>query len=138
MKKWSGKGRIIGVGLIVGLLAAGTYAFTNTNTVDESFAGQGSDAITGFVVSGVQYTSSSTNPHKLQSVQFDLDKSARVVKVSVIDADDVALTGASGQTWYSCTESLLVAKRWSCDTGTTDLNRPAMSATNELDVVAHQ
>ena len=133
-----GTKKVLGVVLVVGMISAGTFAFTNTNTVDESFAGQGTDAITGFIVSGVTYASSATNPHKMSSVTFSLDKAAKEVKISVVDAADVALTGATGQTWYTCTESLTTPNEWSCATGLTDLVAPEMSATNELDVVAYQ
>ena len=135
MKKRSGKGRILGVGLIVGLLAAGTYAFTNTNTVPASRAGQGTNTITGFTVTNVDYNESLTNPHKLASVEFDLDTAADVVKISVDDSADNATTGATTQTWYSCTG---VLTHYTCDTGATDLLRPEMSAIDELDVVAYQ
>ena len=135
MRKRHGKARMVGIALVIGVLAAGTYAFTNTNTVDESFAGQGADSITGYVVSNIEYTSSTTNPHKLQSVEFDLDHAATTVKVSIADAADVVLTGATGQTWYTCTG---VLTHWTCSTGATDLLRPALTAATELDVVAHQ
>lgn len=135
MKKRSHKVRILGVGLIVGLLAAGTYAFTNTNTVPSSKAGQGTNTISGYTVTNVDYNESTTNPHKLASVEFDLDTAADVVKISVIDSADNATTGATGQTWYSCTA---VLTHYTCLTGSDDLLRPEMSAVDELDVVAYQ
>ncbi len=133
-----GTKKVLGLVMVVGMVSAGTFAFTNTNTVDESFAGQGTDAISGFVVSGVTYSASATNPHKMSSVTFSLDKAAKEVKVSVVDVADNATTGASGQTWYTCAKDALVANKWSCATGATDLLAPEMSATNELDVVAYQ
>ena len=134
----NGTKKVLGLVMVVGMISAGTFAFTNANTVDESFAGQGTDAITGFVVSGVTYASSATNPHKMSSVTFSLDQSAKEVKVSVVDAADNALTGATAQTWYTCIEDAVTANKWSCATGATDLLAPEMSATNELDVVAYQ
>lgn len=133
-----GTKKVLGIALVVGMISAGTFAFTNTNTVDESFAGQGTDVISGFIVSGVTYSASASNPHKMSSVSFSLDKAAKEVKVSLIDAADNATTGATGQTWYSCAKDATVANKWSCATGTTDLLAPEMSATNELDVVAYQ
>ncbi len=133
-----GTTKFLGVIMVVGLISAGTYAFTNANTVPTSYAGQGKGNITGYVASAIEYTASSTNPHKMSSVKFTLDQAAKTVKVSVVDAADNATTGATGQTWYSCTETAAASKIWSCATGATDLLAPEMSATNELDVVAHQ
>lgn len=135
MRKRHGKARLFGIAAIIGLLAAGTYAFTNTNTVGETFAGQGANDITGFVVTNIEYTPSATNPHKLQTVEFDLDQTASTVQVSITDAADNVVTGATGQTWYSCTG---LANHWTCSLGATDLLRPDVSAADELDVVAHQ
>lgn len=137
MKKRFGKARILGVGLIVGLLAAGTYAFTNTNTVPASKAGQGVNTISGYTVTNVDYNESTTNPHKLISVEFDLNAAADVVKVSLKDSADNATTGASTQTWFSCTVTA-TAMHWTCVTGTSDLDRPEISSINELDVVAYE
>jgi hypothetical protein len=133
MRKY-GKTKILGVALVVGVLSAGTYAFTNANTVGETFAGQGEGNITGYIVSNIVYASSTTNPHKLSNVQFDLDHAATTVKVSIVNAADNIVTGASGQTWYTCTG---VLNHYTCSFGATDLLRPDMSAANELDVVAH-
>lgn len=134
MRKRHGKARLMGIALVIGVLAAGTYAFTNSNTVGTSYAGQGQGNITGYVLSNIDYTESATNPHKVQSVEFDLDQPADVVKVSVINSADT-VAGATTQTWYTCTA---VGNRWTCPTGATDLLRPEMSAANELDVVAYQ
>ena len=134
MRKRHGKARFLGLALVIGLLAAGTYAFTNSNTVGESFAGQGEGAITGFVLSNIDYNESLTNPHKVQSVEFDLDQAADVVKISLTDSAD-SVAGATTQTWYSCTG---VANHWTCATGATDLLRPELDAADELDVVAYQ
>lgn len=133
-----GSKKILGTMLVVGMISAGTFAFTNTNTVPANYAGQGKATISGYVVSAIEYTSSSTNPHKMASVKFTLDQAAKTVKVSVVDAADNATTGATTQTWYSCSETAAGSKTWSCATGATDLLAPEMSATNELDVVAHQ
>lgn len=134
----SGTKRILGIALVVGMISAGTFAFTNTNTVDPSYAGQGTDTISGFVVTNVTYTASATNPHKMASVTFNLDQPAAAVKVSVVNVADNTTTGATGQTWYTCAEDAVTANKWSCATGANDLAAPEMAAANELDVVAHQ
>ena len=133
MRKRHGKARFLGVALIVGVLAAGTYAFTNTNTVPGSRAGQGIGAITGFTITNVAYNESLTNPHKLASVEFDLDTAADVVKISVENAADGAL-GETSQEWYDCVG---VLTHYTCDTGATDLLRPEMADADELDVMRH-
>jgi hypothetical protein len=135
MRKRHGKARLFGIAAIIGLLAAGTYAFTNTNTVGATRAGQGEGTISGYAVTNILYTSSATNPHKLQQVEFDLDQAASTVRVSITNAADNVVTGATGQTWYNCTGLL---NHWTCSLGATDLLRPEISAANELDVVALQ
>ena len=138
MRKRHGKARWLGIAMVMGVLAAGTYAFTNSNTVGTSYAGQGQGNITGFILSNIDYNESATNPHKLASVEFDLDQAADVVKASFVNSAD-SVAGATTQTWYTCTSGApLAPNHWTCDAGATDLLRPEMSAANELDVVAYQ
>ena len=141
-KKSHGTKKVLGLVMVVGIIAAGTYAFTAANTFDPSNAGQAAETVSGYTFSGIQYTSSTTNPHKLESVTFDVSYASglepRVMKASFIDASDVPITAATGQTWYTCAEDVAVADRWTCSAGATDALRPEISAVNELDIVAHQ
>ena len=135
---------ILGGLVIVGLMTAGTYAFTNTNTVPISDAGQGANTISGYTVSDVTYNESATNPQKLASVVFTLSPkdgggAPATVKASLVDAAD-GVAGETNQTWYDCSLNVataLVTNDWSCSTGTTDLDYLDMADATELDIVAH-
>ncbi|HSC91657.1 MAG TPA: hypothetical protein VLB86_08395 [Gaiellaceae bacterium] len=97
--------RLIGTLVVAGALATATYAFTASNTVPASKAGDGSGAISGYTVSNVAYTLNATNPANLDSVGFTLDSAAGTVKVKLV---------AAGSTWYSCTNPS--GNNWTCAT----------------------
>jgi hypothetical protein len=130
--------------VLVGLLATGTYAFTNTNTVPISDSGQGANTISGYTISDVTYNESATNPHKLADVVFTLAPkdgggAPTSVSASLVDVAD-GVGGATGQNWYACSlnaATVLVTNDWSCATGSSDLDYLDMSAATELDIVAH-
>ncbi len=54
------------------VVAASASAFTASNTVPVSNAGDGSATISGFAVTNVKYALNATNPAMADSVQFDL------------------------------------------------------------------
>ena len=112
--------RLIGTLVVAGALATATYAFTASNTVPASKAGDGSGAISGYTVSNVAYTLNATNPANLDSVAFALDSAAGTVKVKLV---------AAGSTWYSCTNPS--GNNWTCaTTGAT------VQSADQLQVVA--
>lgn len=112
--------RLIGTLVAAAALATATYAFTASNTVPASKAGDGSGAISGYTVSNVAYTLDAANPANLASVAFTLDSAAGTVKVKLV---------AAGSTWFDCTNS--GGNNWSCaTTGTTVLSA------DQLQVVA--
>jgi hypothetical protein len=89
------KGRLAAVMLFSGVLVAGTYAYTAANTVPTSKAGDGSGAVTGYVVSTVHYNLNATSPQNVDSVTFTLDSTpvtGGTVKAQV-----------DGTNWYTCT-----------------------------------
>jgi hypothetical protein len=89
--------------LCVGVLTAGTYAVTASNTVPGTNAGDGQGIVSGYTVSNVQYNAQALDPTLLDTYTFDLNESARVVKakpVSTQAAFDSCT--ASGNTW-TCT-----------------------------------
>ena len=117
--KKHGTKKFLGVIMAVGVIAAGTYAFTAGNTVPASNAGDGESAggVTGYAVSSLDYNENATNPDLIDSVDFILDKPADRVRVQLVD------TGA----WYNCTSlavldattgALLsgILNGWECDT----------------------
>jgi len=64
--------RILALLVLAVVLSAATYGFAAANTVDESFAGEGSDDISGYVVSNITYDLSSSNPNSFTNVSFDM------------------------------------------------------------------
>jgi hypothetical protein len=75
-------------------LSLATYAFTASNVVPGSKAGQGEGAISGYTVSGVAYTLSATSPANIDSVAFTLSAAATTVKAKLVQASS---------TYTSCT-----------------------------------
>jgi hypothetical protein len=106
---------------VAGVLATATYAFTATNTVPASRAGDGSGAISGYTVSNVAYNLNATNPSTLDSVEFTLDAAASVAKIKLV---------SSGSTWFDCTSS---GNDWTCAT-----TGAAVAPADQLQVVATQ
>lgn len=80
-------------------IVAGVFAFTASNTVPGSQAGEGQGTITGYVLSSVHYGLNASDPTKIDSVQFNLDTAPAVgstIKIKLV---------SSGSTWYSCTNA---------------------------------
>jgi hypothetical protein len=67
-------------------LALATYAFTASNLVPGSKAGQGEGVISGYTVSGVAYTLSTSNPANVDSVAFTLSAAATTVKTKLVQS----------------------------------------------------
>jgi hypothetical protein len=105
-RRRSAIGRWVSVlALVIGLVV-GTYAFTAANTVPTSKAGDGSGAISGYVLSSVKYNLNATSPQNIDSVTFTLDSTP--VTGSTLKAQ----LDAAG-TWYTCT---FVAAAVTCPT----------------------
>jgi hypothetical protein len=109
--------------LCAGVLAAGTYAVTASNSMPAfTRAGDGTATVTGYTVSNVQYNADGTDPAILASYVFDLNAPARFVKAKVLSGQtgfDNCTNGGSGNTW-TCTPPI----------GTT------IASINELRVIA--
>lgn len=58
---------------VAAIIAAAVFAFTASNTVPASKAGEGTGTITGYVVDTVHYTLNAADPSKVDSVTFNLD-----------------------------------------------------------------
>jgi hypothetical protein len=87
---------LIGGAAVAGVMAVGGYAFTASNTVAASKAGDGQGAITGYDVSSVHYTLDATDPSTVTSVGFTLNSipaAGSTIKVQLVS------TGS----WYTCT-----------------------------------
>ena len=77
-------------------VATGSYAYTNSNTVGATQAGDGAGAITGFVVSSVKYNLNTTNPSNIDSVTFSLDSTPAA-------GSTLKAQLAPAGSWYTCT-----------------------------------
>jgi hypothetical protein len=92
--------------LCAGALAAGTYAFTASNSMPQNTrAGDGTATVTGYTVSNVQYNAQAADPTLLQDYVFELSAPARFVKAKAISTQstyDNCTNGGSGNTW-TCT-----------------------------------
>jgi hypothetical protein len=87
---------ILGSAVVAGAIGVAGFAYTASNTVPASKAGDGTGAVTGYVVSSVHYGLNATDPTKADSITFDLD--------SAPIAGSTIRTKVGGN-WYSCTNS---------------------------------
>src|SRR5207244_7990385 len=99
-----GRGRVALVIAIAGAVAGGSYAFTASNTVGSSPAGEGeSGAISGYTATNVAWTLNATSPDKIQSVSFTL---------STVTANTAVYAGSDDGTtisWSSlCSQGAIV------------------------------
>ncbi len=97
------------------------FAYTASNTVPETKAGNGAGTISGYAVSNVSYTLSTTDPSKIDKVGFVLDAAAGSVQAKV---------DSTATTYTSCTNPS--GNTWDCDFAT-DVN---VADADELRVVA--
>lgn len=89
------------------LLGFAAVAFAAANTVPASKAGDGVGTISGYTVSGIDYTLNATNPGNIDSVRFVVDTApaaGSTMRVKLV---------AAGTTWYTCTN---VATALTCPT----------------------
>ena len=96
MFKLLGLKSLIGTVAAVGVVAGGSYAFTASNTVPTTQAGQGTGTVSGYTVSSVAYTLNGSTPTNIDAVTFTISPaSATTVKAQLVAAG----------TWYSCTNT---------------------------------
>lgn len=114
--------RTLGLGLAATVLAAGAYAYTAQNTVPDTRAGDGAGTITGYDVTGVEYTLNATDPSVIDAVSFTTDAPATTVKAKVVSAET---------SYADCTSA--DDTTWTCDLTATS---PAVAAADELTVIA--
>ncbi|MEY2460348.1 MAG: hypothetical protein QOG30_2178 [Acidimicrobiaceae bacterium] len=103
MQKFRGRA-ILGSVVVAGAIGVAGFAFTASNTVPDTKAGDGTGTVSGYVVSSVHYGLNATDPSKADSVTFNLDSTPKVgstIKTKV------------GGVWYGCTNT---AAAVTCDT----------------------
>ena len=113
--------RFIGIMLLTLLFAVAAYAFTATNTVQASNAGDGHATIAGYDVTNVAYTLAA-DPANIASWSFDLNAAARTVQ-SKLD---------SGSSAYTSCSNGGAGTHWTC----TPASQPTVASANDLRVVA--
>ena len=85
---------VIGGLTLIGLF----YAFAAANVVPETGAGVGSEAITGYDITNVDYTLNDSNPDTVEKVSFDINPTSGAGEPSNVEVQVV-----SGGSWYTCT-----------------------------------
>ncbi|MFP5352722.1 MAG: hypothetical protein ACLGIB_09185 [Actinomycetota bacterium] len=100
-RKNHGTKKVLGLVMVVGVMAASTYAFTAANSVPATEAGDGAGAITGYQVSAIEYLPDATDPSKVDGVRFILDAAAETVRAQI--DRDASVTGSADSAWSSCT-----------------------------------
>jgi hypothetical protein len=121
------RGRTVASAAVVAAAAGiAGFAFTASNTVPDTKAGDGVGTISGFVASSVHYTLNSTNPRNMDAVSFTLDSApiaGSTIRAQVVD----------GGTWYACTNTGTAV---TCDT--TVGTQATVVSTDKLRVVVAQ
>lgn len=113
--------RWVAAAALVAVAAFAASAFTASNTVPASSAGDGANTISGYTITNVQYTLNATNPKNMDAVAFTISPAAAsTVKIQVVN----------GGSWYSCTNT---AGSVSC---ATTAPQATVLAADQLTVVA--
>lgn len=115
--------RSVGALVVAVALATGVYAFTATNTVPASNAGSGSGTISGYTVSGIQYTLNATTPSNIDSMTFTLNASASQVRAKIV-------SGSTSYTTCSISGGVNVTCDFSPDVDITTADQLSVIATS--------
>jgi hypothetical protein len=113
---------LIGTLVSMLLVATAAYAFTATNVVSTTRAGDGHSTISGYTISNVVYTLDNTSPQNIAGWQFDLDAAAASVRSKLV----------SSSTYTACVHG--AGFHWTC----TPAAEPTVAAADELRVIAVQ
>jgi hypothetical protein len=84
--------RVLLVTLLLFVLAGSTYAFAAENTVEATYAGDGTGTISGYDVTNIRY---STSLGYITGVSFTLNAGANVVQAGLNSSDLVTCTAAT-------------------------------------------
>lgn len=126
--------RHLGAVLLPMVLATGAYGLTAANTVPDVDAGDGTDVVTGYAVSAVDYNLNTTNPYNIDSVDFLLTASDTTYELP--DTVKIRLD-VSANAWYSCTgQGVATATNQTFLCDTTVGTQATVADTDELRVVA--
>lgn len=114
------------MGVTASVILMGVSGVTASNAVTPTKAGNGSGAITGFVVSGISYNLNANSPNNINSVTFTLDSAPPAGSTMRI-----RLTSAPGS-WYACSNAGVAV------TCATTVPQATVTATDTLRVVIAQ
>ena len=104
-----------------------SYAFAASNTVPDSTAGQGTSVVSGYTASNIQYTPNTSDPTKLDKVEFDVNNPPMATAKIYVQLV------TPGGTWFDNTKcTISTGTHITCDTTATP---PNVSAINELNLV---
>lgn len=109
---------------VVLILTSAAFSFTASNSVPGTRLGEGQGAVSGYVVSDVDYVTSDAYPSTLTAVVLTLDNPAEWVKIS--------LDTAAPHDFFACTNT--AGNTWSCDTSSSGAG--SVLAAENLVVVA--
>ena len=132
-RKRNRRGKAVGLVTVVGfvaLIATATVAYTETNTVPDSAAGNGSGTISGYTATNISYTLSATDPTLITKVTFGLTAPAGANAPASTNVK--AKLVSTGTTFNSC--SLVSGTTWECTLG----SGVAVTAANSLTIIAAQ
>ena len=107
--------------VVILVFATTAYALAASNTVPDSYAGEGAGTVSGYNVTNLQFNLNATNASNIDSVTFTLDAAATNVMVRLVT------TGS----YYTCTNTS--GFNWSCDTTSP---QATVLATDEVRVIA--
>lgn len=110
------------------IFASSAYAFAAANSVLETGAGDGSNTISGYDVTNVNYTLNAGNPANIDAVSFDLAPTAGAGPASTVKVQLV-----TGGAWFNCTAPG-ASHDWDCSVA----GAVTALAANNLRVVAAQ
>jgi hypothetical protein len=112
--------RILWLAFIVMVISSTSYVFASSGSGSSPKSGEGSNTISGWNISNVQYRSTN-DPTEITAVEFDLDGSASTVRVSLDSSNPV---------FFQCGNS--TGTHWVCNLQ----SRVSVSNMNELRVIA--
>jgi len=115
--------RLAVVSAVLLAVVGGVLGMAASNTVPSTKAGDGTGAISGYVVSSVAYTLNGSNAGNIDEVAFSLDATPAA------GATLKAKLESSGSTWYTCSNT---GTSVTCDTTTP---QATVSGADELRVV---
>ena len=113
------RGGFTGALVFVALMAGGAYAFTGANTFDDSAAGTGTKAISGYTIGNISYTLDTSDPSKVSAVTFRSTGASGVPDPKAGNVKAKLVTTANTTDYKNCTKTSASGptqaySEWSC------------------------